>query len=152
MKDKLFELTYRSKARPDITEKEISEILTVATTRNEQYEISGCLVFHNGIFVQILEGNKENVLAIFEKIKRDIRHSKVELLWEGTCSERAFPKWDMAYLGLNKNAEDSEAALFKKNLLLLSQVSERPTASVEMFWQNVYRLLSDTYRKTARKG
>ena len=149
----MYQLTYRSKARPDITDKEILDILKVAKKKNGKKNISGCLVFHRGVFIQILEGTQEGIEAIYERIKMDIRHSDIELLWEGSTEERVFPDWHMAYHSLNKANSESEVALFEKNLLMLAKISVKPTASVNLFWQSIKMLMTPKSNslKSARK-
>ena len=150
----MHELTYRSKARIDITEKEISDIMKVANAKNTVKNISGCLVFHKGVFIQILEGLEKDVMAIYDRIKMDIRHSEIELLWEGSSTERIFPDWNMAYHSVDKDISRTDVELFEKNLLMLSKISQKPTASVSLFWQSINALMTSKNEtlKSARRS
>ena len=122
--------------------KEISDILAVARTNNQRSEITGCLVFHQGVFVQIIEGFREGVFGMYEKIQSDARHLNVTLVWEGSCLNRIFPTWEMAFYNHHSNPLES-ASQFEKNLVLLSDFSGKPTAAVGLFWFNVKKALTN---------
>lgn len=52
-------------------------------------------------FLQCLEGQREDVLEIFEKIKKDERHDSILELVEEEDSKRYFPNWYMGYKTIN---------------------------------------------------
>jgi hypothetical protein len=62
------------------------------------YGITGVLLFVEGAFLQILEGEKDDVLGLMERIQRDPRHRGVKVFYEQEVDERAFASWSMAYL------------------------------------------------------
>ena len=137
----MYELTYRSKARKDITQKEIEQILNIAKIRNRDKNISGCLIYHNNVFLQILEGEEEDVLFLFDKIKLDIRHSASELIWKGPSVKRFFPNWEMAFHHADQHASQDEIFEFEQNLSMFSRFCDKPTAAARLFWNNVSLLL-----------
>jgi len=89
-------LIYSSMASPEIQESDLKDIIEVAEKNNRDDEITGMLIFHDGTFIQMLEGAKEKVIASFEKIRDDHRHSAVIKLFEGETDKRHFPDWKMA--------------------------------------------------------
>ena len=54
----VFQLTYSSVAKPEITITDIEEIITQAKQYNTAHDITGCLIYNKGYFLQILEGGK----------------------------------------------------------------------------------------------
>ena len=92
----LYELLYTSKANPEFKEEELRNILSKANEQNEQFEISGMLIYYNHCFVQILEGKKLDILNLFKKISKDHRHHSIEVFYQGEISERSFENWSMA--------------------------------------------------------
>ena len=56
-----------------------------------------------GKFIQVLEGPKENVVALYDKISHDPRHKKVTVVLEGTTNERMFSDWRMALKVLDRD-------------------------------------------------
>ena len=131
----MYELIYRSTSKRDITKVDISEILNVARDFNSQNEISGCLLFHNNEFIQILEGDKIKVETLYEKIKKDETHFNVLLITKGEKTDRIFKNWSMAYHELkNEDVENISKDLFIKNFILMSEITEKPTNAIRLFW------------------
>lgn len=102
----MYYLIYSSMASPGIRESDLKDIIVSAERNNHDDEITGMLIYHDGTFFQMLEGSKEKVIASFEKIKQDPRHSAVIKLFEGETSKRHFPDWKMALKVVN--AEEFE--------------------------------------------
>ena len=133
----MYQLNYHSKSKSELTFTHLENILETAVTVNAEKDISGCLVYHNNNFVQILEGEKKDVLDVFEKIKTDKRHFDVCLLWENHVDKRYFKRWDMAFY----KPDDKFASQFVENLVLLSTFSEKSSGSLMSFWGHVRRIL-----------
>jgi hypothetical protein len=93
-----FRLIYSSEAAPGLAAAELEKMLDESRIRNRVYGITGVLLFVEGAFLQILEGEREDVLGLMERIERDPRHSGVKVFYEQEVDERAFASWSMAYL------------------------------------------------------
>ena len=78
----MFELIYRSLAKGGINTTDITGILNKSRNFNSQNDITGCLLFYNNEFIQILEGDKKKVTELYATIKKDRRHTDVMLLDE----------------------------------------------------------------------
>jgi hypothetical protein len=95
----LVQLVYHS--RPTIADavgerlKEFRAIHSTAVTVNRRNNISGFLVFTKTHFIQVLEGDRQTVMATFERIRKDKRHSDIALLDVIPCPARVFPNWAM---------------------------------------------------------
>jgi len=97
----------------------INDILTVARHRNAAVDVTGALLFTEGKFVQVLEGERTAVRAKYERIATDSRHTNVEILSSQFSDRRRFKQWSMAFVGdneaLRSHFDDSPlAALGKK--------------------------------------
>ena len=105
---KIHTLSYHSRNRiEDLTADtgtEISRLLVVARSRNASMNVTGALMFNEGRFTQILEGEKQAVSEIFESIKRDRRHDKVTVVSRQDTFARRFPSWSMAFVGSSQAA------------------------------------------------
>ncbi len=93
----MFCLVYKSKAISNLSFSEIQILLEKARLFNSANNISGCLIYYEGEFIQYLEGNQVKVLQLFDKISLDKRHTKVELLSYGLIENREFKNWSMAF-------------------------------------------------------
>mgnify|MGYP000202484721 FL=1 len=76
----MFNIVYRSLASPTTKQPDVEDILKRARRFNIDNEITGCLVYHKGLFIQYLEGNKNIVLELYSRIEKDVRHTDVTLL------------------------------------------------------------------------
>ncbi len=140
----MFNLVYRSKGNTDFGHTEIQKMLDQARDFNSRNNITGCLLYFRGMFLQYLEGEKDLVLNLFEKIKADPRHSQVILISQGNFDAREFGTWEMAYENLNGTNHQ-----FAYLQLILSLFAENPKFEVSQnltsknFWSTVKELLDE---------
>lgn len=93
-----FRLAYSSAAAPNLDMADLEQMLAESRVRNRARGITGVLVLVDGVFLQILEGEKDKVLDLMDTIERDPRHSGIKVFCEQDSVERAFASWSMAYL------------------------------------------------------
>jgi Sensors of blue-light using FAD len=140
----MFELIYHSLASPGITTTDIANILDTSRHFNRANNVTGCLVFHNQEFIQILEGDKKTVQDLFASIQKDSRHSNVMLLEEAEKEERMFPTWNMAYFNSSSSGiKESDMLLFKSNFIMAAAITEKPTHATKLFWHMSKQLLEE---------
>ncbi len=138
----MYEIVYCSKASHDLTKKDIDDILKTAHGFNAKYNITGCLLYYNREFIQILEGEKERIQDLYALIYDDDRHTDIIMLAEGEKKERTFKDWSMAYqelsdddvLGIGKE-------LFKSNFIAFSELADKKTFPMILFWNSAKELL-----------
>lgn len=92
-----YQLLYFSTANPELTEDALTEILMESQKRNAKREITGLLLHSDGNIIQIIEGKKEAVEALFEKIEHDKRHRGVFVLSRKYVDKRDFPEFKMGF-------------------------------------------------------
>jgi hypothetical protein len=99
--DTVFRLIYRSHSRiPDATEHtELGNILRTARTNNATLGLTGALLLYDRWFAQVLEGPRDAVLHLFDRIKVDTRHDAVQVREQGEVPARLFARWAMANVG-----------------------------------------------------
>lgn len=97
----IHQLLYISFASGPVRKLMIKEILAKASVNNPKLEVTGILICNSNIFMQLLEGKKENVEEVMERIKADSRHDQITIVYEGENTDRLFPNWSMAYKDIN---------------------------------------------------
>jgi hypothetical protein len=138
----MYELTYCSSASPNLGMEEISDILDTAQHFNSKNDITGCLLYYNQEFIQILEGEKKTVQELYAKIALDNRHTDILLLSEGNKRERVFFDWSMAFYELSPDdAQGIGEAAFVDNLITFSTLVKKPTFPTFLFWNSARQLL-----------
>ena len=88
-------LTYTSLAALDLAPGDLAEIHQTARHLNALDGISGLLVFDGKRFLQIVEGSDEAVDSLLARLRRDPRHSAIEVRDERRVERRSFPDWSM---------------------------------------------------------
>lgn len=73
----------------------LAGILSQARRNNDQNAITGALICRQDIYLQLIEGPAAAIDGLFEKIREDDRHTKVQVLMQEAASERLFPGWSM---------------------------------------------------------
>jgi hypothetical protein len=94
----LAHLIYTSAATPAFRPTDLQQILEVARRNNAANSITGLLLFSNGTFFQVLEGQEQQLATLFETIKGDSRHKSVTLIIHESIAGRSFADWSLGYL------------------------------------------------------
>jgi hypothetical protein len=68
---------------------------------NKLSEITGVLCSGEGIFLQVLEGERSAVNKLYVTICKDQRHTDIELLHYEEIKDRVFYAWSMDYIPIS---------------------------------------------------
>jgi hypothetical protein len=99
----LIRLLYISRAVGAITTTMTGSILASARVHNRVAGITGVLCQGQGLFIQILEGNRSTINRLYATIVKDKRHQDVELVAIEEIETRRFPDWSMAHVVISEN-------------------------------------------------
>ena len=102
----IFQLIYTCAFTNPLSCTDLESIAQLSRKRNLDRNITGILLCKDGSALQVLEGEKYAVLALYETIKSDPPVTNLLTLIQRTAQEREFPNWSMGF----KNADNSEAA------------------------------------------
>lgn len=91
------QLVYVSSATRAIEDDDLKQILASARGNNAALGITGMLLFYDGCFIQVLEGEQQVIEALFHKIEKDERHDRTVVLYRGEADERLFAEWTMGF-------------------------------------------------------
>ncbi len=93
-----YQIMYSSQATQPMTVAGLEEILADARAGNQARNVTGALVYVDGVFFQLIEGDKDVVRKLMASIASDKRHHSVKVFHEIEVDVRAFEHWSMAYL------------------------------------------------------
>ena len=88
-------LTYTSRAKLDLSADDLHDIHRTARELNSIDGITGLLVFNGTHFLQIIEGAEAAIDDLVARLRRDPRHSGLEVRDERKVEARSFPDWSM---------------------------------------------------------
>jgi Sensors of blue-light using FAD len=122
---------------------ELQELLDHSRRSNAAKGITGALVYAEGIFLQILEGDKDLLNDLMAKIRQDVRHENVIVLQEGEVPAAVFGGWKMAYV----SATAKQVAMWA-GISTVTDTTDTPNETVEeqnrtfQFAQDILSLLA----------
>lgn len=93
----MFRLIYVSTARNLMSKEVLVDILAKAREKNARLGITGMLLYKDGNFLQLLEGEEDNVRALYDTISHDHRHFDSMIILDEPVQERMFADWTMGF-------------------------------------------------------
>ena len=93
-----YQVIYSSRATEHLSATDLETILVDAREGNIRRGITGALVFVEGVFLQILEGERNAVQKLMSSIEKDTRHSGLYVINEAEIDQPMFTSWKMAFL------------------------------------------------------
>lgn len=94
----LYEIIYTSLATRDLPPEELAQLLERARVHNASLGVTGMMIYHRREFMQLLEGEREVVQSLYDRIASDPRHQQLRKIWDGPIRERGFADWRMAFV------------------------------------------------------
>ena len=73
----------------------LQDIHAVARRNNEEMGVTGMLLYMDGQFLQVLDGEKHSVDNLYQRIVADTRHDNLQILFRGIADGALFPTWSM---------------------------------------------------------
>ena len=123
-------LAYTSLARLDLTAEDLQDIHRAARESNALDGITGLLIFNGTRFLQIIEGSRQAIDDLVERLRRDPRHSGFEIRDERVIEQRSFPDWSMELVRV-------EASYFEAKETVRDQL---PSTIAEPVRHQIFRL------------
>ena len=108
---KLFLLAYTSIASHHMTHEELLALLAQSRKNNLHTDITGMLLYMEGCFFQVIEGEPEQLERLFDKIAKDHRHHDVMKLILEPVEARCFENWTMGFQHITEDELNSIVGL-----------------------------------------
>ena len=86
-------ICYVSNADRHLTDSEINELLKTCEDNNNHFDIKGILLYSEGNFFQVLEGEKEKVTSLWNRIQKDSRHYGIITVINRTIPKGSFDSY-----------------------------------------------------------
>lgn len=135
-------LVYVSSASTHLTTAQLEQLFLMARPKNTQAGVTGVLLYHDGNFMQCLEGPPEAVHATFRRIKGDPRHTGVTVIIDEPIEERSIGEWHMGYGPGTRSAMLAESTKKWETLIADNQGvlrASRGLTALVGFWKRVHR-------------
>lgn len=96
-------LVYASRETVVFDDDSLRALLKQARNHNHSKLITGMLLYRDGLFVQALEGDEAEIVRLYEKIRKDPRHTDVIRIYLKPIKERSFGEWSMGFNRVDVN-------------------------------------------------
>jgi len=142
----IYRLIYLSSAATVITEADLAQILSDARNNNSCAGITGLLVYHDGNFLQVLEGPRDAVEGCFARIRQDPRHDGVQEVIAEEAESRIFGEWEMAWIALDDSRFLDREGFLNLRRLRTSETMQRAERDIAC------RIFLDSFMQSVRGG
>ena len=134
----VYQLIYTGALSGTTNEQDLLEIAQKSAAKNSEKGITGILLTQEGSALQVLEGNEEDVEALFKVIENDPRIRNVIPLIRRHSESREFPKWSMGF----RNGDLAQTPkIFDLNKNTLPEIMpENPSNEVQTITQTFARV------------
>ena len=122
--DSLHFLIYVSRAAQSMSGSALEALLKDPRIFNLSNGITGCLLYQDGYFMQMLEGKREVLFALMEKIKCDPRHHDVTIVIEGQARNRVFMDWSMALSDLMPGPNEPDFKQWQRRTISFLELAQ----------------------------
>ena len=92
------QLVYMSEAEPGLESSDIFQIVQTSAANNAKDGLTGFLLFRNGVFFQLVEGEQNALHGLLDRLERDMRHRHIRVIDDSEIEARAFAQWRMKRL------------------------------------------------------
>ncbi|WP_051563775.1 BLUF domain-containing protein [Enterovibrio calviensis] len=126
----LIAIVYTSESLFDFDMETLKALMVQSRVNNTKHGITGLLLYREREFIQVLEGEEEDVNSAYQHIKNDFRHKRVEAIFKEPIERRYFPNWSMGLCRAEKSAT----------------LRDRPLSDLKYDKISVYKLLHEFKR------
>ena len=93
----MIHIVYASVATQGFTSAQLTELLQKARVENERLQLTGMLLYSDGNFFQVLEGEPDSVDGMYKKLHLDKRHHQLTMVVREPIAKRYFADWSMGF-------------------------------------------------------
>lgn len=98
----LIRCLYASRPTAPPSAQMLDDILAQSRRNNPARGVTGLLCFTSDVFMQVLEGGRDQLCDLFEIILKDSRHHQVRILVYEEILERRYSNWAMGQANIEK--------------------------------------------------
>jgi len=99
----VYSLIYVSNTSKVLKKEGIEQVFDYTTAFNINHDISGFLVYKDGNFIQLREGNEKTIKSLYKRIFKDKRHVNVITILEEEISQRYFDGYESGFFTSQNN-------------------------------------------------
>jgi diguanylate cyclase (GGDEF)-like protein/PAS domain S-box-containing protein len=122
---RVYYVIYVSRARDPMSEDQLKALLEKSRHNNREVGVTGFLIYQDGYFMQMLEGQQELVDPLMARIARDPRHHDPSVIIRGQAKRRLFTDWSMGFWNMDAPlATEADFMSWQKRTISLLEASQ----------------------------
>ncbi len=137
------QLLYVSNCARNIAADELRAILEISRHNNQASGITGLLLYIDGGFLQVLEGEDRAVQETYARIRADQRHWEARLLLDRE-GPRAFGDWSMGFTHLTGDDPKTAGMFGATREAIAGKLSATAGMEVMVMLETFYRVQTGT--------
>jgi len=103
-------LIYLSTAVKEFNPDILDKIMNSAVQHNTPNAVTGMLLYSQGTFLQVLEGEADAVDETYARVEKDPRHRGIIVLVDEPIATRSFDQWSMGFKRIGPEDVDANPA------------------------------------------
>ncbi|OEY71878.1 BLUF domain-containing protein [Salegentibacter salarius] len=115
-----YAISYVSTVNPALSETEIQEALDFSKKWNNDNQVTGVLLYSQGNFFQVLEGEKELLKDLFQRIKADERHHNIITIFQKQIPDIQFDGYEVEFISLDDRFQPKNINTYTNQVSLLN--------------------------------
>ncbi|RYD38415.1 MAG: BLUF domain-containing protein [Verrucomicrobiaceae bacterium] len=131
----MIHIIYMSSQTGEFSKAQLRALLEASFENNTRLGVTGILLYRNGNFLQLIEGEAAAVDSLLQKISQDPRHKNIMVFLREEIPGRQFGGWSMAFRDLSMDTACSEGfnGLLNQDKTDISQLPSKARAFMRMF-------------------
>ena len=125
-----FAISYVSTVDRELNEKEIIEVLDWSKNWNNNHNITGLLLYSEGNFFQVIEGEEEDIKSLFERIKQDSRHHNIIKIFEREIHKEAFDGYISDFVSENTQYKRKTVENYINHIKVLDESTQKAVINI----------------------
>lgn len=120
-----YAISYVSTAHLELEDHEINMIMTQTQQFNKNHDITGILLYNEGSFFQLLEGEKKTIDDLYYKITDDFRHHDIIKFLEKPVSRLPFDGYMTDFITDTKRLDEAKLKNYLHYIEVLNPESQK---------------------------
>lgn len=125
-----FAISYLSTANRDINQDEVAELLDLTEVRNITAGVNGLLIYSDGNFFEVIEGEETKIKELFENIKEDPRHRNIMIVFEKKIDKPLFDDKEANFISENTKHRQMEVENFLYYIKNLDESTQKAVKNI----------------------
>jgi hypothetical protein len=125
-----FAISYLSTANKDLNQDEVAELLDLTEIRNNNAGVNGLLIYSDGNFFEVIEGEETKIKELFENIKVDPRHRNILIVFEKSIDKPLFDDKEANFISENTKHRQMEVENFLYYIKDLDESTQKAVRNI----------------------